>query len=144
MKAYLLPQWSFWLQQVLVIHIEERRKDHWQMLAHHFVTVTLIAACYVYHHTRVGNLILVLMDVVDLFLPVSPPGPRFCETDADSAIACEVPEIHWIHDVVRRYLRGFHALLVPGPSRLLSHSLPQYLEGYTSACARWLLARPCW
>lgn len=71
MKAYLLPQWAFWLQQVLVIHIEERRKDHWQMLAHHFVTVTLIASCYAYHHTRVGNLILVLMDVVDLFLPVS-------------------------------------------------------------------------
>ncbi|RYP48730.1 hypothetical protein DL768_005450 [Monosporascus sp. mg162] len=71
MKVYLLPQWAFWLQQVLVIHIEERRKDHWQMLIHHFVTVTLIASCYAYHHTRVGNLILVLMDVVDLFLPLA-------------------------------------------------------------------------
>ena len=71
MKVYLLPQWAFWLQKIIVIHMEERRKDHWQMLGHHFVTVTLIAACYAYHHTRVGHLILVLMDVVDLFLPVS-------------------------------------------------------------------------
>lgn len=70
MKAYLLAQWGFWLQQVLVINIEERRKDHWQMLTHHFVTISLIAACYAYHHTRIGHLILMLMDVVDLFLPV--------------------------------------------------------------------------
>ena len=70
MKTYVLAQWAFWLQQVIVIHIEERRKDHWQMLTHHFVTIALLSGCYSYHHTRVGNLILVIMDVVDLFLPV--------------------------------------------------------------------------
>ncbi|KAI1323600.1 TLC domain-containing protein [Xylariaceae sp. FL0255] len=70
-KAYFLAQWAFWLQQVLVIHIEERRKDHWQMLTHHFVTITLLTASYCYHYTRVGILILVLMDVVDLFLPLA-------------------------------------------------------------------------
>ncbi|XXH02296.1 Sphingosine N-acyltransferase lag1 [Hypoxylon texense] len=71
MKAYLLAQWAFWVQQVLVIHIEERRKDHYQMLTHHFITITLITASYFYHQDRVGNLILVLMDVVDLFLPLA-------------------------------------------------------------------------
>jgi acyl-CoA-dependent ceramide synthase len=71
MKVYMLAQWSFWIQQVLVIHIEDRRKDHWQMLTHHFVTITLIAACYANHQTRVGHFILVLMDVVDLFLPLA-------------------------------------------------------------------------
>jgi acyl-CoA-dependent ceramide synthase len=70
-KTYLLAQWAFWLQQVLVINIEERRKDHWQMLSHHFITIGLISACYAYHQTRVGHLILVLMDVVDLFLPLA-------------------------------------------------------------------------
>ncbi|KAI5467842.1 putative longevity-assurance protein [Mariannaea sp. PMI_226] len=69
MKTYLLVQWAFWLQQIIVIHIEERRKDHWQMLTHHFVTCTLIWACYAYGHTRVGNLILILMDFEDLVLP---------------------------------------------------------------------------
>ncbi|KAK6208097.1 Sphingosine N-acyltransferase lag1 [Pestalotiopsis sp. IQ-011] len=71
MKAYMLAQWAFWLQQVLVIHIEERRKDHWQMLTHHFLTIGLIAASYAYHQTRVGHLILVLMDIVDLFFPLA-------------------------------------------------------------------------
>lgn len=70
MKGYMLAQLSFWIQQVIVINIEERRKDHLQMLTHHVVTISLIYTSYRYHHTRVGNLILVLMDVVDIFLPV--------------------------------------------------------------------------
>ncbi|EGZ78048.1 longevity assurance proteins LAG1/LAC1 [Neurospora tetrasperma FGSC 2509] len=71
MKGYMLAQLAFWLQQILVINIEERRKDHWQMFTHHIITICLIYASYRYGHTRVGNLILVLMDVVDLFLPLA-------------------------------------------------------------------------
>ncbi|KAK3937610.1 TLC domain-containing protein [Diplogelasinospora grovesii] len=71
MKGYMLAQLAFWLQQILVINIEERRKDHWQMFTHHIITISLIYASYRYHHTRIGNLILVLMDVVDLFLPLA-------------------------------------------------------------------------
>lgn len=71
MKTYILVQWSFWVQQLLVIHLEDRRKDHWQMLTHHFVTISLVAASYYNHMTRVGHLILVLMDVVDLFFPLA-------------------------------------------------------------------------
>ncbi|KAK1758106.1 TLC domain-containing protein [Echria macrotheca] len=71
MKGYMLAQLAFWVQQILVINIEERRKDHWQMFTHHIVTISLIFASYRYGYTRVGNLILVLMDVVDLFLPAA-------------------------------------------------------------------------
>lgn len=71
MKTYMLAQWGFWVQQVVVINIEERRKDHWQMLTHHFITLGLIYASYCYRHTRVGNVILVIMDIADIFLPVS-------------------------------------------------------------------------
>ncbi|KAJ6446905.1 sphingosine N-acyltransferase lac1 [Purpureocillium lavendulum] len=71
MKGYVLAQWAFWLQQIIVINIEERRKDHWQMFSHHIITTALISSCYFYHFTRVGNFILVIMDVVDLFFPVA-------------------------------------------------------------------------
>ncbi|POR38402.1 TRAM/LAG1/CLN8 domain-like protein [Tolypocladium paradoxum] len=71
MKGYVLAQWSFWLQQIIVINIEERRKDHWQMFSHHIITTALIWSCYSYHYTRAGNYILVIMDVVDLFFPVA-------------------------------------------------------------------------
>ncbi|KAK4161404.1 putative sphingosine N-acyltransferase [Cladorrhinum sp. PSN259] len=71
LKGYILAQLAFWLQQLIVIHIEDRRKDHWQMFSHHIVTITLIYAAYRQGFVRVGNLILVLMDVVDIFLPVA-------------------------------------------------------------------------
>lgn len=77
-KSYFLGQYAFWLQQVIVINIEERRKDHWQMLSHHFVTIALLATSYTFHFTRIGNQILILMDLVDILLPVSrlPLCPR--------------------------------------------------------------------
>jgi acyl-CoA-dependent ceramide synthase len=70
-KWYILVQYAFWLQQIFVINIEKRRKDHWQMLTHHIVTTFLIFTSYGYHQTKVANLILCIMDVVDLIFPVS-------------------------------------------------------------------------
>jgi very-long-chain ceramide synthase len=70
-KWYYLVQFAFWLQQIVVVNIEERRKDHWQMFTHHIITCTLVFTSYGYHQTRVGTLILCLMDVVDLFLPLA-------------------------------------------------------------------------
>ncbi|KAK0387658.1 hypothetical protein NLU13_3903 [Sarocladium strictum] len=71
MKGYILAQWAFWLQQIIVINIEEKRKDHWQMFTHHILTVGLISSCYAYHFTRIGNCILVIMDVVDIVLSLA-------------------------------------------------------------------------
>lgn len=55
----------------MVINIEKRRKDHWQMFTHHIVTCILLFTSYGYHQTKVANVILCLMDFVDIFLPVS-------------------------------------------------------------------------
>ncbi|KAI0007906.1 TLC domain-containing protein [Xylariaceae sp. FL0662B] len=70
-KGYILVQWSLWLQQVLVLNMEARRKDYWQMLTHHILTITLMALSYAYHQTRVGHLILVTMDPADIALPLA-------------------------------------------------------------------------
>ncbi|TVY67442.1 Sphingosine N-acyltransferase-like protein FUM18 [Lachnellula suecica] len=70
-KWYILVQYAFWLQQIMVIHIEERRKDHWQMFTHHIVTTLLIFTSYGYHQTKVANVILCLMDVVDILLAIA-------------------------------------------------------------------------
>ncbi|KAM0253899.1 hypothetical protein ACHAQJ_007074 [Trichoderma viride] len=71
MKFYFLAQLAFWLQQVYVINIEKHRKDFWQMLTHHIVTIALVTASYAYHFTRVGNLILIIMDIVDIVFPLA-------------------------------------------------------------------------
>lgn len=71
MKFYYLSQLAFWAQQIVVIHLEERRHDHHQMLTHHFVTVALMSTSYAYRQWRVGNAVLACMDIVDLVFPVS-------------------------------------------------------------------------
>jgi acyl-CoA-dependent ceramide synthase len=70
-KFYYLTQFAFWIQQIVVIHLEARRKDHYQMLTHHVVTVGLMCGSYGYRQWRVGNAILVCMDIVDLIFPLA-------------------------------------------------------------------------
>lgn len=70
-KWYYLVQFAFWLQQIFVLNIEERRKDYYQMFAHHIITCTLMFTSYTLHMTRVGNVILCVMDVVDTLLPLA-------------------------------------------------------------------------
>jgi acyl-CoA-dependent ceramide synthase len=71
LKLYYLSQLAFWLQQVAVLHLESRRKDHFQMLLHHIVTIMLLAGSYSYRQWRAGNAILVCMDLVDIILPLA-------------------------------------------------------------------------
>lgn len=70
-KWYYLVQFAFWIQQICVVNIEERRKDHWQMFTHHIITCSLMLSSYGYHQTKTGNVILCIMDCVDIILPVS-------------------------------------------------------------------------
>ncbi|KKP05808.1 hypothetical protein THAR02_02092 [Trichoderma harzianum] len=71
MKFYFLTQLAFWIQQMLVVHIEKQRKDYWLTIVHHVATIWLVSASYSYHFTRVGNLTLIIMDVVDLIFPLA-------------------------------------------------------------------------
>ncbi|KAK0817991.1 Sphingosine N-acyltransferase lag1 [Friedmanniomyces endolithicus] len=71
MKLYYLSQFAFWIQQIVVLHIEERRKDHFQMLTHHIITVSLLAGSYTYRQNRAGNAVLVCMDIVDFIFPLA-------------------------------------------------------------------------
>jgi acyl-CoA-dependent ceramide synthase len=73
LKWYYLVQFAFWLQQIFVVNIEEKRKDYWQMFTHHIFTSALMFTSYGYYQTKVGVVILAIMDVVDLLLPVSTP-----------------------------------------------------------------------
>ncbi|KAM0414492.1 hypothetical protein ACHAPD_007748 [Fusarium lateritium] len=71
MKSYMLAQLAFWLQQIIVVNIEKRRKDYWQMISHHIVTIALVYSSYRYGLTRVGNVVLILMDLNDLIFSVA-------------------------------------------------------------------------
>jgi hypothetical protein len=123
-KLYYLAQFGFWLQQILVINIEERRKDHWQMFTHHIITGLLLIGSYGYYQTKVGNVILCLMDVVDLVFPVSfiCAGSFSPSADFDSA-GCEVAQVHGHANRLRHCFRCLHALVVRRQTRLLPRRL---------------------
>jgi very-long-chain ceramide synthase len=89
MKWYYLLQFAFWLQQIIVVNIEERRKDHWQMFTHHIFTSALLLGSYGYYQTKVGNVILCLMDVGDILLAVS--GAFICRFSNVTSGVCRPP-----------------------------------------------------
>lgn len=72
-KFYYLFQAAYWLQQaiVLVLGLEEPRKDYNELVAHHVVTLSLIAMSYRFHFTYMGLAVFITHDISDFFLAVS-------------------------------------------------------------------------
>ncbi|RLV89127.1 Sphingosine N-acyltransferase lag1 [Spathaspora sp. JA1] len=68
LKMYYLISTGFWLQQIFVLNIEQHRKDHYQMFGHHIITCCLVIGSYYYYFFRIGHLILMTMDSVDIIL----------------------------------------------------------------------------
>lgn len=73
LKAYYLIQFAYWWQQllVLILGLEKPRKDYWELVAHHFVTLWLVGWSYLVNLTLIGNAVYVSMDIPDVFLAVS-------------------------------------------------------------------------
>jgi acyl-CoA-dependent ceramide synthase len=69
-KFYYLIETAFYTHGVFILTAEARRKDHLQMMIHHFTAIALMLLSYSWNFTRVGCLIMVLMDVCDVLLPV--------------------------------------------------------------------------
>jgi len=70
-KFYYLLQTAFYIHQILILNAEARRKDHVQMMTHHVITVFLMLTSYYTNYTRIGCLIMVLMDWCDIWLPLA-------------------------------------------------------------------------
>ncbi|EGW31685.1 uncharacterized protein SPAPADRAFT_62293 [Spathaspora passalidarum NRRL Y-27907] len=85
LKRYYLISTGFWLQQIFVLNIEQHRKDHYQMFSHHIITCCLIIGSYYYYFFRIGHLILMTMDSVDILLS----GAKLLKY-ANYSTACDV------------------------------------------------------
>lgn len=70
-KVYYLIQTGCWLQQIIVLNIEDKRKDYVQMFCHHIITSMLCIGSYITYFTCPGHAILLLMDIVDVILSFS-------------------------------------------------------------------------
>ena len=72
-KLFYLLQASFWAQQsvVLSLQLEKPRKDFYELVFHHIVTMALIFLSYRFHFTWIGLAVYITMDVSDFFLATS-------------------------------------------------------------------------
>lgn len=77
-KFYYLFQAAYWAQQaiVMLLGLEKPRKDFNELIAHHFVTIGLIALSYRFHFTYIGIAVYLTHDISDFFFAVS--GISFC------------------------------------------------------------------
>lgn len=73
LKLYYLLQFSYWLQQALImlLRLEKPRKDYYELIAHHIVTLWLIYWSYLINLTMIGTTVFVCMDVPDAWLALS-------------------------------------------------------------------------
>ncbi|KAF9534226.1 TLC domain-containing protein [Crepidotus variabilis] len=73
LKCYYLMQFSYWLQQllVLILGLEKPRKDFKELVAHHFITLYLVGGSYIMNCTLIGNAVFMSMDLPDAFLAFS-------------------------------------------------------------------------
>ncbi|KAA1085168.1 sphingosine N-acyltransferase lag1 [Puccinia graminis f. sp. tritici] len=69
-KFYYLSQIAFWFQQIVVLQVEKRRKDYYQMFAHHIVTAILVCGSYATNFTGIGTAVHTTMDLSDILLAV--------------------------------------------------------------------------
>ncbi|KAA1066802.1 sphingosine N-acyltransferase lag1 [Puccinia graminis f. sp. tritici] len=67
-KFYYLSQIAFWFQQIVVLQVEKRRKDYYQMFAHHIVTAILVCGSYATNFTGIGTAVHTTMDLSDILL----------------------------------------------------------------------------
>ncbi|KAJ5889798.1 hypothetical protein N7504_010608 [Penicillium tannophilum] len=110
-KFYYLFEAAYWAQQaiVMLLGLEERRKDFKELVAHHIVTLALIGLSYRFHFTYIGVAIYTTHDISDFFLAVS---KSFHYTGSDLIIPFYTLNVFaWIY--LRHYLnlRVLYSLL---------------------------------
>lgn len=94
-KIYYLIQTACWIQQIFVLNTEEKRKDYIQMFSHHIITSILCICSYGYYFSRVGHVILIIMDSGDIFLSGA-KMLKYCGFENLCDIAFVLFVINWI------------------------------------------------
>lgn len=72
-KFYYLFEAAYWSQQaiVMLLGMEEPRKDFKELIGHHIVSLALIGLSYRFHFTYMGLAVYLTHDISDFFLAVS-------------------------------------------------------------------------
>ncbi|KAI8325770.1 LAG1-domain-containing protein [Martensiomyces pterosporus] len=132
LKWFYLVQAAFWFSNIYTIHIEERRKDHYEMLTHHATTIVLVLLSYAFHFTRFGHVFMLVMDFPDLFLSLAKLF-RYLGQEMVPNILFGVFTISWV--VTKHYLclKMMASIWTHGPPAIpLEKRFPHYPNSYAS------------
>mmetsp|Transcript_60391 Transcript_60391/g.141365 ORF Transcript_60391/g.141365 Transcript_60391/m.141365 type:complete len:330 (+) Transcript_60391:97-1086(+) len=69
--SFYLTAVGYHLSEVVMLLLEVRHPDFWEMLLHHIVTCCLVVFSYGLSYIRIGSLVLLLHGVTDIFVYLS-------------------------------------------------------------------------
>jgi len=81
LKCYYLLYFGRYLQAVLSVLMEHKRKDFLEMQIHHLTTLLLIFLSYNHQYVRVGAVVMVLLDPADVPLHIA-KMVKYCDYTA--------------------------------------------------------------
>ena len=73
---YYMFEMSYYVSLTISHCFEQRKKDFWEMLIHHFATIGLISLSYYVNFTRIGALIMLCHDIADPWLELAKVNPK--------------------------------------------------------------------
>ncbi len=105
-RIVYLVELAFYAQAIPMIFLwETKRKDRWELFAHHVATVILIAYSYYLNITRVGVMVLVCHEANDIFLELAKMA-RYAEASETVTTGCFIAfMLSWF--ATRLYAFGF-------------------------------------
>jgi hypothetical protein len=70
-RRFYLTAIGYHLSECVLLLMQEKLPDFWEMLLHHTISCTLVVYSYVLNYVRLGSLILFLHGITDVFLYAS-------------------------------------------------------------------------
>ncbi|BGP13495.1 hypothetical protein JCM10213_000697 [Rhodosporidiobolus nylandii] len=127
LKSYYLLQFSYWLQQmiVLVMGLEKPRSDFKELVIHHIVTLWLVGWSYMINLTMIGTAVFVSMDLPDICLAFSK-----CLNYLDLQRTSEISFVFFL--VVWHYMRHYLNLLILHSVWTEYDLIPAWARSWTS------------
>ncbi|GAA5918664.1 hypothetical protein JCM6882_004179 [Rhodosporidiobolus microsporus] len=133
LKSYYLLQFSYWLQQmiVLVMGLEKPRSDFKELVIHHIVTLWLVGWSYMINLTMIGTAVFVSMDLPDICLAFSK-----CLNYLDLQRTSEVSFVFFLG--VWHYMRHYLNIRILQSVWNEFDLVPQQWRSWTSSKGWWL------
>ncbi|KAJ7456183.1 longevity assurance proteins LAG1/LAC1 [Mycena latifolia] len=133
MKRYYLCQVGFWLQQalVLILGLEKRRSDHWELVLHHVITVWMVSWSYIMNVTLLGNAVFISMDIPDTGLALS-KLLNYLQFDRAKVVSLGVFTVVWT------YFRHYISIRILWSLRYEFDLVPKHAQIFSPSQDLWM------